>query len=89
MVREKLSEASDNLREAAIEGKAEFEERLYERSDELANLAAADDGPDHGRLARITHALEDLAEDVEEETREHVQQAKEKVKEYRENVEGV
>jgi gas vesicle protein len=89
MVRDKLSDASDNLREAAIEAKADFEERLYERSDELANLAAADEGPDHGRLARITHALEDLGEDVEEETREHVQKAKEKVKEYREGVDGV
>lgn len=89
MVREKLSEASDNLREAAIEAKAEFEERLYERSDELANLAAADEGPDHGRLARITHALDDLAEDVEDDARDAVERAKEKVKEYRENVDGV
>lgn len=89
MVREELSDASDNLREAAIEAKAEFEERLYERSDELANLAAADEGPDHGRLARVTHALDDLIEDVEEETSEHVQQAKEKVEEYREGVDGV
>lgn len=89
MVREKLSEASDNLREAAIEAKEEFEERLYERSDELARLAAADEGPDHGRLARITHALGDLGEDVEAETREYVQRAKEKVKEYRESVDGV
>jgi hypothetical protein len=89
MVREQLSDASDNLREASIEAKAEFEERLYERSDELANLAAADEGPDHGRLARITHALDDLADEVEEETSEYVQKAKEKVKEYREGVDGV
>lgn len=89
MVREQLSEASDNLREAAVEARDKFEERLYERSDELARLAAADDGPDHGRLARITHALDELADDVEEETREHVQHAKEKVEEYRENVDGV
>lgn len=89
MVRDKLGKASDNLREASIEAKDEFEERLYERSDELATLAAADEGPDHGRLARITHALDDLAENVEEETREHVQKAKKKVKEYRENVDGV
>lgn len=89
MVRDELSDASDNLREAAVSARAEFEEQLYERSDELARLATADEGPDHGRLARITHALDDLAEDVEAETSEYVQQAKEKVREYRETVEGV
>ncbi|MCG1004523.1 MULTISPECIES: hypothetical protein [Halobacterium] len=91
MVREDLRAASDHLRAAAVAAAdAEQEERLYDQSDSLAELATADDGPDHGRLARITHTLDDLASAVEDDdARESIADAKTSVEAYRETVDGV
>jgi len=90
MVREDLRAASDHLRAAAVAAEdAEHEQRLYDQSDTLATLATAENGPDHGRLARITHALDDVAADLEGEAAENVADAKERVTAYRETVEGV
>jgi predicted amidophosphoribosyltransferase len=85
-----LSAASDHLREAAIATTNEdHEQRLYDQSDQLARLAAADSGPDHGRLARVTHALNELLQELDADAKESVEAAKERVKAYRETVEGV
>jgi hypothetical protein len=90
MVREELRTASDHLRAAAVAADdSEDEQRLYDQSDQLARLATADDDPDHGRLARITHALDELAESAGGDARESVLDAKECVEDYRETVEGV
>lgn len=90
MVREDLRAASDHLRAAAVAADdADTEQRLYDQSDALAKLATAASGPDHGRLARITHALDDIAGDVNEDARDAVADAKERVEAYRETVEGV
>lgn len=85
-----LDAASDELRNAAVATtNDDHEQRLYDHSEQLAKLAAADSGPDHGRLARITHALDELASDVGADAGEHVAAAKEHVEAYRETVEGV
>ncbi|MXR21509.1 DUF7553 family protein [Halobacterium bonnevillei] len=91
MVREDLRAASDHLRAAAVAATdPSLEERLYDQSDQLAELATADSGPDHGRLARITHALDELADAVDEDDAEsNIADARNSVESYRETVEGV
>lgn len=85
-----LDAASDHLRNAAVATtNDEHEQRLYDQSEQLAHLAAADDGPDHGRLARITHALDELSAELGADAGEHVDAAKEDVEAYRETVDGV
>ncbi|MFB6218028.1 MAG: hypothetical protein ABEH77_02445 [Halobacteriaceae archaeon] len=89
MVREELQAASDALRRAAEAAAEDAEERIYEQSNQLATLAAREADPDHGRLARHMNALDEILDDVEGEVREHVEHALERVREYREGVEGV
>lgn len=90
MVREPLRAASDLLRQASESaGDADLEERLYSQSNELAKLATADDGPDHGRLARIMHRLGELSDELEGDAQDAVDDAYEQVKEYRSTVPGV
>lgn len=91
MVREDLRAASDHLRAAAVAATdPDHEERLYDQSDALAELATADQGPDHGRLARIQQKLSDIADETtDDEAVANIQDAKESVTAYRETVEGV
>lgn len=90
MERDELSAASDHLREAAIATTNEArEQRLYDQSDRLARLAAADADPDHGRLARVTHTLDELAAELDADAKDSVAEAKDRVEAYRETVEGV
>lgn len=90
MVREPLRTASDLLRKASESaGDADLEERLYEQSNQLARLATADDGPDHGRLARIMHSLDEIADGLDGDAKSAVEDAYEQVKKYRSTVEGV
>lgn len=90
MVREPLRAASDLLRQASESASdADLEERLYEQSNQLARLATADDGPDHGRLARIMHVLDEIADDLEGDAKDAVEDAYDNVKDYRSTVEGV
>lgn len=85
-----LDEASDHLRNAAIATTNEdHEQRLYDQSEQLAKLAASEDGPDHGRLARITHALDELSTELGADAAEDVAAAKASVEAYRETVDGV
>lgn len=89
MAREELQAASERLREAATAtGEEAVEERLYEQSRQLAELAAADRGPDHGRLARHENALHEIADD-DERVRDDVEEALAQISAYRETVDGV
>lgn len=90
MVREELKAASESLREAAeLTGDETLEERVYNQSLEIAELATADRGPDHGRLDRHRNILLDIRDDAETEVAELVEEAMEHVRSYREGVEGV
>jgi hypothetical protein len=90
MAREELQNASAALREAAADATdAEVEERLYDQSKQLADLAAAERGPDHGRLARHENALHELIDATEGDAQANVEVALESVQEYRSGVEGV
>lgn len=91
MTRPELREASDALRRAAERvTDPGVEERVYDQSRSLAELAAADRGPDQGRLDRHRHALREIADAVDDaDARSLVEEAEELVQSYREGVEGV
>jgi len=90
MTREKLQTASEELRQAsAAAADAEAQRRLYDLSDQFATLASADDGPDHGRLARHLNTLTELRDDADAAVAAHIDAAETVITEYRETVEGV
>ncbi len=85
---DELADASDVLREAS-ELADQHRDRLYERSNALAELAAGDAQVDHGRLARETNKLHDIGGDLDDEAADRVEQARDLIATYREDLEGV
>lgn len=61
--------------------------RLAEFADQLSGLLAEGRTPDHGRLARILHVLDEI--EAETDPAASVDQAREALIAYREGVEGV
>ena len=84
-----LADAAELLEDAASEAASEHANRLREQADGLSRLADRDRGPDHGRLARITHVLDDVSGDLDGDAAEHVAAAKAQVEAFRETVDGV
>ncbi|GAD52147.1 hypothetical protein MBEHAL_0907 [Halarchaeum acidiphilum MH1-52-1] len=88
-----LRDASETLDAAAANCENdELSGRLREQADALAGLADRDRGPDHGRLARHTHALHDIAADADDDddvVPNAVEDALASVRSYRETVSGV
>lgn len=80
---EKLSEA----RNAASDPDAG--ERLESLAEQVEKMADADRGPDHGRLARLEHNLQDVQKDLDAEAADLVDEALSHERAYRETVEGV
>jgi len=89
MTREEIATASDLLESAAADAAGEAGERLAGLADQLGNLATSDPGPDHGRLARIQSALDEVQSDVDDDTAAAIQRAYEEIHAYRETLEGV
>ncbi len=89
MPREQLVHAAEELKQASADTSGEVKERLESQAETLHSLAEADHGPDHGRLARIMHALTELKGDVDDETAEHIQSAYDHVEAHRGTVSGV
>jgi len=90
MTRDELATASDLLESAADSTDDEdAAERLSSLSDQLSDLAVAERGPDHGRLARIENALNDLQSGASDDVAETIADAHDHVTEYRSGVEGV
>lgn len=89
MSRPDLEAASERLRDAAAAAGPELAEALTDQAETVASLAAAENGPDHGRLARLEHTLRSLQADASGDVPDHVEAALEKIKSYRETVEGV
>ncbi|QGA81630.1 hypothetical protein [Halomicrobium sp. LC1Hm] len=90
MTRDALATASDRLASAAQSADSDDDgQRLSELADQLDRLSTADEGPDHGRLARIQNALHDLEDSTEGDATDAIAEAHEHVKEYRSGVEGV
>jgi len=90
MPREELQTASEELRQASTAASDEAaQRRLYDLSDQFATLAAAENGPDHGRLARHLNALSELRDGAGEAVTAHIEAAEAAITAYRETVDGV
>jgi len=89
MGRDTLSEAADALERAADAAVDEAAERLRRQADQLASLAEADRGPDHGRLARHQEAIREIKSEVDDEVDALIDEAYARINEYRSTLEGV
>ncbi|MFB6078209.1 MAG: hypothetical protein ABEJ80_04445 [Halarchaeum sp.] len=87
---EELQKASERLTAAADEtDDDEISDRLRTQADALGSLADGERGPDHGRLARHTHALQEIGADGDDDVAAAVEDALEHVRAYRSTVSGV
>ena len=89
MTRENLSKASDILGRAAEDADGEAADRLREQARQLASLAEAERGPDHGRLARHQSVLHEVQEEVDDDVAERIGEANAAINAHRETLEGV
>ena len=90
MTRDELASASELLESAAEDTDSdEARQRLAELADQLDTLATDERGPDHGRLARIQSALNDLSSADAEDVTEAIDDADEQINEYRSDLDGV
>ncbi|WP_251342008.1 DUF7553 family protein [Haloplanus halophilus] len=89
MTRPQLQRASDELSAAAELTDGDAKDRLEYQADQLATLATRESETDHGRLARHTNALRELAAATEGEAAAHVEAAMDAISEYRETLDGV
>ena len=87
---EELSEAAAAVAAASEAcGDEDARERLDGLESQLSRLAESEQGADHGRLARIQRALDELEAAVEGEALAAVRDADGRIDDYRETVEGV
>lgn len=89
MGRDTLAEAAEALERAADAAGGEAAERLRRQADQLASLAEADRGPDHGRLARHQEAIREVKAGADEETVALIDEAYSLINDYRSTLEGV
>ncbi|WP_435319961.1 DUF7553 family protein [Haloarchaeobius sp. TZWSO28] len=89
MVRDELQSASELLSEAAESASGESKERLQTQADQFAKHAESDRGPDHGRLAKHERILKDVADAEGGEVEAKIDEAIEKIHEYRSTLAGV
>ncbi|WP_225334948.1 DUF7553 family protein [Halomicrobium urmianum] len=89
MTREQLEAASDLLASVADSAEAADNERLETLAGKLERFAEADRGPDHGSLARVENALDELEAAADDDVTADIREAHEYVTEYRSGVEGV
>ncbi|AUV83813.1 hypothetical protein C2R22_20975 [Salinigranum rubrum] len=89
MSRKTLEAASEELRKASELAEGDLQERLYDHSNQVAELASRDQGPDHGRLDRHMNALYEIAGETDGDLHDRVVAAREHLKEYRKGVAGV
>ncbi|CCQ34223.1 hypothetical protein HLRTI_000671 [Halorhabdus tiamatea SARL4B] len=88
MTRTELAAASDTLESAADSAGANAD-RLADFAGQLAQLAEAERGPDHGRMARIQTGLDEIQQEVDDGTAATIQDARTAISNYRETVDGV
>jgi hypothetical protein len=89
MKREELASASDRLASTAEEASDDARETLTDLADQLDRLAAADHGPDHGRLARIEAKLDGVQTGASDDVAVAIDAALDDIHAYRETIEGV
>lgn len=89
MTREELANASEALSAAAGDAAGETAAKLDEQARQLASLAEAERGPDHGRLARHQAALRDLRATADGSVAERIDEANDLINAHRETLPGV
>lgn len=90
MTQDELTRASEQLESAASETTAEdASERLTELAGQVTDIADGERKADHGRIARIQAALDELQSDVEDDVAETVDDARDELSSFREGLEGV
>lgn len=87
---DELRAAADEL-DAARENAADSGpvDRIETFAEQLRRMAAAERGPDHGRLDRLMHGLREVEAELDGEAVAAVGSALAHVRSYRETVEGV
>ncbi len=89
MSRDELQQVAATVERAADRtDSTEVRERLQAQSAEFDDLATADRGPDHGKLARHEHILSEIAEESPD-VADDIEDALEAIHAYRETIEGV
>ncbi|MFB6224189.1 MAG: hypothetical protein ABEH86_11030 [Haloarcula sp.] len=90
MTHEELATASDLLESAANDTESDdARDRLSDLAEQLDTLATDEHGPDHGRLARIQSALNDLGSGDAADVETTLDEADDYINEYRSDLEGV
>lgn len=90
MTRTELATAAEKLEAAADSiGDAEAADRLADLAGQLDSLAEDDMGPDHGRLARIQAAMDDVKTEADDATAATIDEADDAINAFRETLEGV
>ena len=90
MTRKELATASKELASAAEQtDSSDASERLADLADQLERLSTADRGPDHGRLARIQSALNELKRGDGADVTETIDEANDAINGFRSDLEGV
>jgi ABC-type transporter Mla subunit MlaD len=89
MTRDRLRTAGELLIDASRDADGDLRERIEGLAEQLDDLADADRGPDHGRIARMENALNEIEAQLDGDARENVRDAHEHLSEYRSTVSGV
>jgi hypothetical protein len=89
MTRDRLRTAGELLIDASQDADGDLRERIEGLAEQLDDLADADRGPDHGRIARMENALNEIEAQLDGDARENVRDAHEHLSEYRSTVSGV
>lgn len=88
MTRTELATASEIL-ESATDSTETNADRLTDLAAQLDQLAEADRGPNHGRMARIQTALDEIQKETDDETAATIEDARTEISDYRATVDGV
>lgn len=85
-----LSAAADAVRTAAEQsGDEDASSRLSDLAEQLDSLAAGDQMVDHGRLARIQSALDDVQTSADDDVAATIETALDEINAHRETLDGV
>lgn len=85
---DELARASDRLASASTDA-TEHGDRLSELSAQLSDMAEGEKHADHGGLARIQAALDEIQPTVSDDVAATIEQARDEIRSYRETIEGV
>lgn len=84
-----LEHASEQLETAAADTDGETSDRLSELAGQVSDLAEDDSQADHGRIARIQAALDELQPSVDDDVAVTIENARDELSSYRETLDGV